>query len=154
MKGRATMACTSGRPAVFSPTMSDPRIDSPPLFDSHAHLSSFDEFREDLPSVLDAARAAGVVGLIDIGAGGSAKSFERSLAFANRFDWVWATAGVHPHEAKHGSPEVLERLEDIAKEEKIVAIGETGLDYHYDLSPRDVQRDVFAKQLRNRIIPL
>lgn len=104
--------------------------------DDHCHLP--DEGWED---VVAAARAAGVHRLIDVGT--DVASSRAALARAAAADGVWATAGVHPHEAKHG----IDGLEELLDEPKCVAVGECGLDFHYDHSPRDQQADVFARQI-------
>jgi TatD DNase family protein len=101
--------------------------------DSHCHLESDDE--------VDAARAAGVVRLITVGT--DAEQSRAAIAFASRHDEVWATVGLHPHDAKHG----VESIVPLLGEAKVVAVGECGLDYHYDHSPREVQRAAFAAQI-------
>lgn len=118
-----------------------------PLFDSHAHLT-FDSFADDLDAVLDRARAAGVVGVVTIGSGGGPALFEDARALAAEHDWIWATAGLHPHDARLGTASVLAALDEAAAAADVVAVGEAGLDYHYDNSPRSDQRRVFEHQLR------
>lgn len=113
------------------------------LVDTHCHLQDLD----DPDAAYTRAREAGVVGLVCVGA-----DVERSVAaidIAGRFDGVWATAGLHPHDAATvGGVEALDELvARHAGEERLVAVGECGLDYHYDNSPRDVQRDVFRAQI-------
>ena len=112
--------------------------------DSHAHLD--DEIlagREE--DILRAAREAGV-GLI-VNASSDLPSSERSVALAAKYDAVYAVVGVHPHEAKTYDEKVEAALVSLAKREKVVAFGEIGLDYHYDLSPRDVQRAVLEREI-------
>lgn len=116
------------------------------FFDSHAHLS-FDSFEQDLDEVLERARLAGISGIVTIGSGGGEEAFHDALALARQHDWIWATAGIHPHDAKNGSPALLDELEAIATSPDVVAIGETGLDYHYNYSPPEDQRRVFRAQL-------
>lgn len=112
--------------------------------DSHAHLDS-PRFEGELSQVVNRAGEAGVKAIVTIGT--DRKSSLRSVEIADAFSQVYAAVGVHPHEAGSFSPQVETDLEGLIKEEKVVAIGEIGLDYHYDHSPRPVQRTVFRKQL-------
>jgi|TARA_B100001964_G_scaffold113707_1_gene126828 TatD DNase family protein len=101
-------------------------------FDNHCHLGSNAE------EALERARSAGVVGFVNVGT-----DFDNSraaISVARSHPDVWATAGVHPHEASHGMRGIVDLLDD----EAVVAVGETGLDHHYDHSPRQAQADVFA----------
>ena len=130
--------------------MALPKIELPdplPLVDTHAHLD-FDQFEEDFDEVLARARRAGVENIVTIGAGWGATSMDRAVAIAERLDWIFATVGVHPHDASKVTPEVLDRVRAVAVHEKVVAIGETGLDYHYDRSPRPEQRAAFVEFIR------
>ena len=104
-------------------------------FDSHCHLGS------DAAEAIARARAAGVVGIITVGT--DLEESRAAIDTAHRFDDVWATAGVHPHEARFGMDGIVELLDD----EVVVAVGEAGLDFHYEYSPRGVQADVFAAQV-------
>jgi TatD DNase family protein len=106
--------------------------------DSHCHIP-YEGVGED---VLDDARAAGVARFVTVGT--DAASSRAVLEVASRHADVWATAGVHPHDAKDAD---LDAIESLLAEPKVVAVGECGLDYHYDHSPRDVQRRVFAAQV-------
>ena len=112
------------------------------LVDSHVHLddSKFDPDRE---AVIERALAAGVVQMMAIGTG----DLETAIRLAERYPFIVATIGVHPHDASKATPETFARLRDLAAHPKVAAIGEIGLDYHYDFSPRDVQRSVFRTQL-------
>lgn len=110
-----------------------------PLFDSHCHLTA-DAFAGETETVLANAREAGLVGIVSIAS--HAEDAEAALTLARRHADVWCTAGIHPHEAA-GHGEQLPRIEELAHEGRVVAIGETGLDYHYDHSPRAVQRRLF-----------
>jgi TatD DNase family protein len=116
------------------------------LIDSHAHLE-FPQFDDDRQAMLDRARAAGVVGIAAIGSGSGPAQLEAALPFAEEHDWIWATIGIHPHEAAEATEEHFARLAGLARHPKVIAWGEIGLDYHYDHSPRDVQRRVFSRQL-------
>jgi TatD DNase family protein len=106
--------------------------------DSHCHVPYGDVDE----SVLEDARAAGVGRFVTVGT--DAASSRAVLEVAQRNDDVWATAGVHPHDAKDAD---LDTVELLLHDPKVVAVGECGLDYHYDHSPRDVQRRVFAAQV-------
>jgi len=107
--------------------------------DNHCHLPDDMDLASE---VVQDAKDSGVQRLIDVGT--SIEHSVKCIARANRFDGVWATAGVHPHDAKDG----VEGLAQLVTSPKVVAVGECGLDYHYDNSPRDVQRVVFAKQIQ------
>lgn len=115
------------------------------IIDAHAHVSS-EKFAQDRDEVLARARAAGVEAIVDVGC--SVESSRASLAFAEAHPDVWAAVGVHPHDAKDWDEATRPALEAMAASPRVVAIGETGLDFHYDLSPRDVQRRVFREHLR------
>jgi TatD DNase family protein len=114
------------------------------LIDSHAHLD-FRQFDDDREKVIERARKAGVVTIVNIGT--SPASSRTSVALAERYDFIYATVGVHPHDAKVVTPPVLDELRSLAQHRKVVAVGEIGLDYYRDLSPRPVQRRVFDEQL-------
>lgn len=114
--------------------------------DSHCHLDG-PRFAEDREAVLQRAREAGVEHLLLIGNGDGPDTADQALQLARQHDWMHATIGVHPHEAKLATHDNLQKLAAHARDSKIVAWGEIGLDYWYDHSPRDVQRDVFIQQL-------
>ena len=116
----------------------------PYLVDVHCHLGDR-AFEADRAAVLDRARAAGVAHVMVIGE--SLAGSERAVALARDMLGLSATAGVHPHEASSWSADVEARLRDLLAAPETVAVGETGLDYHYDHSPRDVQRRAFEAQL-------
>ncbi len=107
----------------------------PLWFDNHCHLGT------DADEVVARALAGGVVGMVTVGCDLADSRAAVATALAHRA--VWATAGVHPHEASAG----VAGLADLLTEPKVVAVGETGLDFHYDHSPRSTQRDVFAAQI-------
>jgi TatD DNase family protein len=116
------------------------------LVDSHAHLDD-ERFAPDLGAVLDRARDAGVQRIVTVGAG--LASCEAAIALARRNPGlVWASVGIHPHDAAGADEAALARLIELARSPGVVAIGETGLDYHYDRSPPDAQRAVFEAQIR------
>jgi len=114
------------------------------LFDSHTHLDDA-KFDEDRAAVLARARSAGVRGIINPGC--ELNSSARAVELASEYDMVYATVGVHPHDAAGVPASYLERLRELAAREKVVALGEMGLDYFRNLSPRDVQKRVFREQL-------
>ena len=109
-----------------------------PWADHHCHLPAGDAAAE----VISDARAAGVGALINVGT--DVEDSRRAISVAEAHDGVWATAGVHPHEASSG----IDGLDALMGHAAVVAVGEAGLDYHYDHSPRPVQRRVFAAQLQ------
>jgi TatD DNase family protein len=115
------------------------------VIDAHAHVST-PTFEADREAVLARAWAAGLEAIVDVGC--SVASSEASLALAERDPRVWAAVGVHPHDAKDWDDATRPALERLAASPRVVAIGETGLDFHYDHSPRDVQRRVFREHLR------
>jgi TatD DNase family protein len=118
---------------------------SPPLFDTHAHLH-FPELAPDLDGVLERARAAGVVGMVTIGT--DRETNAAAVVLAERLADVHATVGIHPHDAAGASEDDFEAMERLARESpKVVALGEMGLDYFRNHSPRDVQETVFRRQL-------
>jgi TatD DNase family protein len=116
------------------------------LVDSHAHID-FPQFADDREAMFDRARAAGVEMLLAIGTGPGPEKLAAAIPFAEQHDWIYASIGVHPHEAKDVTPEHLEQLTQLAKHPKVIGWGEIGLDYFYDHSPRDVQDRVFREQL-------
>jgi len=117
-----------------------------PVVDSHCHLD-FEDFHEDLPSVLERARAAGIVAMVCVGSGGDLGTAERAAALAAQEHDVFAAVGIHPHDAGKILPDFWPALDKLAKAPRVVGIGETGLDYFYDHSPRQVQREVFTRFL-------
>jgi TatD DNase family protein len=120
---------------------------SPPqleLIDSHAHVD-MSEFDADRTDMLARAQAAGVRQILAIG--GAPGALESALPFAERYEWIYAAAGIHPHEARLATPAHYDELRSLAKHHKLLALGEIGLDYHCDHSPRDVQQRVFIEQL-------
>jgi TatD DNase family protein len=116
------------------------------LVDSHVHLDDR-KFDADREAVIERALAAGVERMMAIGTGSGPPDLETAIRQAERYPFIVATIGVHPHDASKATPETFARLRELAAHPKVAAIGEIGLDYHYDFSPRDVQRSVFRKQL-------
>jgi TatD DNase family protein len=118
-----------------------------PIVDSHCHLD-FEDFRDDLPAILERARAAGIMAMVCVGSGGDLATAERAVALAAQELDIHAAIGIHPHDAGKVQPEFWPALEELARRPRVVGVGETGLDYFYDHSPRDVQRQVFERFLR------
>lgn len=116
------------------------------MIDSHTHID-MPQFDADREEVVERAKAAGVESLLIVGGVDEEQGHRRALRVAGELG-VPASAGVHPHEAKLADEAVYDELRGLAREKRIVAIGEIGLDFHYDHSPRDVQREVFRQQVR------
>ena len=117
--------------------------------DSHAHIDG-EEFDADRAEVVARARALGVRAILNVGTGDPhGGNFERAVSVAEEYEGVYAAAGVHPHDARLYDDAAERRLLDVlGSSERVVALGEIGLDFHYDNSPREAQREVFARQLR------
>jgi len=114
------------------------------LTDTHAHLD-FPQFDSDREEAIERALAAGVSRILNVGA--DLASSRRAVALAKAHPQIYAAVGVHPHDAKTLTEEVLTELRELARHPQVVAIGEIGLDFYRDLSPRDVQRQAFERQL-------
>lgn len=114
------------------------------IIDSHAHVHD-KKFADDRAAVVERARAAGVGEMITVGC--DLADTARALDAAREFG-LYASVGVHPHEAEDAPDDLDAAFAPYLSDERVVAVGETGLDYYYDHSPRDVQRDVLRKQLR------
>lgn len=117
------------------------------LIDSHCHLDN-EQFAEDREAVIERALAAGVEHMVAIGSGDGPPDLEAGIRLADRYPFFYATIGVHPHDASKADDATYRQLGDLAAHPKVIAFGEMGLDYHYDHSPRDVQRNVFVEQMR------
>ncbi|HMF89308.1 MAG TPA: TatD family hydrolase [Candidatus Angelobacter sp.] len=114
--------------------------------DSHAHLEGH-KFDSDRAEVFARARAAGLERILAIGSGTGPGTLDCAIKIAEQHDWVFATLGIHPHEAKLAGESDYSEMERLAKHPKIMAWGEIGLDYFYDHSPREVQKEVFRRQM-------
>jgi len=114
------------------------------LIDSHAHYDD-ERFNEDRHEILQKCVDEGVSHIVN--AGTDVESSYASVSLADKYPFVYAAVGVHPHEASGWNDDTLSELKKLAGCEKVVAIGEIGLDYHYDFSPRSVQKEVFARQI-------
>jgi TatD DNase family protein len=118
------------------------------FIDSHAHLEG-KEFDADREAVIQRALDAGVETIVCVGDGElAADSHAAAFRLAEQYPFIYTTVGVHPHEARLLDDEMYAKLQNLAQHPKVIAWGEIGLDYHYDNSPREVQRDAFRKQLR------
>jgi len=116
------------------------------LIDSHTHLDDA-QFNPDRAAVIERARATGVERILAIGTGAGPPDLEAALRLAAEYPFVLATVGVHPHDSAKAGEATFARLRALAAHPNVVGIGEIGLDYHYDFSPRNVQRAVFSRQL-------
>ena len=114
------------------------------LFDTHTHIND-ERFDEDRSAVIENMRRAGVQ--LAVVVGDAAAQPESAFALADAYPFLYAAVGVHPHDAIQYNDAIQAQIETWMAHPKAVALGEIGLDYHYDLSPRDVQKDVFARQL-------
>src|SRR5262249_987274 len=116
--------------------------------DSHAHIES-EDFDGDRSLVIQRALDAGVETIVCVGNGDVSKdSHAAAFRLAEKYDFIYSTVGVHPHEARLLDAALYDRLLEHAGHPSVIGWGEIGLDYHYDNSPRDVQREAFRKQLR------
>ena len=116
------------------------------FIDSHAHLEGH-RYDADREAVIARAREAGVETIVAIGNGDGPVNFDCGILLAEKYEFIYATIGIHPHEAKLADRAALDRMEQLAKRPRVIAWGEIGLDYYYDHSPRDVQQRVFVDQM-------
>jgi TatD DNase family protein len=116
------------------------------LIDSHCHLDS-PEFDADRAEVVARALEAGVEHMVAIGTGSGPPDLEAGIRLADRYPQFYATIGIHPHDAAKASKADFERLAELLSHPKVIALGEIGLDYHYDFSPRETQTSVFIQQM-------
>jgi TatD DNase family protein len=114
------------------------------IVDSHCHLD-FESFQDDIDAVIDRAREVGLCRIVTICT--KISGFERVLAVAERYDDVFCSVGVHPHEAEREGDVTLERLVQLSRHPKVVGIGESGLDYYYDNSPVEAQKASFRTHI-------
>ena len=122
------------------------------MIDSHAHLDS-ERYDDDREAMLQRARAAGVEAVLSIGVGDGPDTMHRAIDLADEYAGredvprIYASAGIHPHEARLATPEALQQLERLTQRRGVIAVGEIGLDYFYDNSPREQQKVVFRQQM-------
>jgi TatD DNase family protein len=114
--------------------------------DSHAHLEG-SQFDGDREQVIARARDAGLQSILAIGNGDSAESLGCAVRLSEQYDFIYATTGIHPHESELATDVLFEEMERLARQPKVLAWGEIGLDYFYDHSPRDIQQRIFLKQV-------
>jgi TatD DNase family protein len=114
--------------------------------DSHCHLDG-PRFDSDREQVIARAREAGLVNLLAVGTGDGPGTLDCAVKIAERHEMVYATVGIHPHEAQLAKDSDFARLQQLASRPKVIAWGEIGLDYYYDHSPRDIQKNVFIRQM-------
>lgn len=114
--------------------------------DSHAHLDG-PKFDTDRDQVLVRAREAGLERILAIGSGTGPGTLDCAIKVAGQHDWIYATIGIHPHEAKLATEADYAEMQQLAGNPKVIAWGEIGLDYFYDHSPREVQQEVFRRQM-------
>ena len=114
--------------------------------DSHAHLDG-KQFDSDREQVIARAREAGVVAMVAIGNGDGPPQLDAGVQLAEKYPFMYATIGIHPHEARLASDHAYAEMDRLARHPKVIAWGEIGLDYYYDHSPRDTQKEVFTRQM-------
>ncbi|HEY3875412.1 MAG TPA: TatD family hydrolase [Candidatus Kapabacteria bacterium] len=118
-----------------------------PIFvDSHAHLEG-ERFDADRDNVIARAREAGIANILAIGTGDGPGTLDCAVRIADKYGFIYATVGIHPHEVKLAKESDFQELEALAKNPKVIAWGEIGLDYFYDHSPRDLQQQAFIQQM-------
>jgi TatD DNase family protein len=116
------------------------------FIDSHAHLDG-KQFDTDREQVIARAREARVQAIVAIGNGDGPAQVDCGIRLAEKYDFIYATLGIHPHDARLADEAAYRNMERLAKHPKVIAWGEIGLDYFYDHSPRDVQKEVFTRQM-------
>jgi len=117
------------------------------FIDSHAHIDG-DEFDTDRNEVIERAHAAGVSTILNVGTGDPhSDAFERAVELGKSNKSIYTAIGTHPHDARHYDDAAEEKIKDLINNDRVIAWGEIGLDFHYDNSPRDVQIEVFKRQL-------
>jgi TatD DNase family protein len=120
------------------------------LIDSHAHIQT-SPFATDLNEVIERAHAAGVEKIVAVGGAGELSSNLAAIELAKAIPGIFATVGMHPHDAKDVGEDEFKQIQELARTPHVVAIGETGLDFYYEHSPRDVQRELFARFIQTAL---
>ncbi|NQD67994.1 TatD family hydrolase, partial [Bacillus haikouensis] len=115
------------------------------LFDTHVHLNA-EQFNEDLEEVISRAKEAGVGKMVVVGF--DRPTIERAMELVEHYDFLYASIGWHPVDAIDMTDEDLVWIEELSSHPKVVALGEMGLDYHWDKSPKEIQKEVFRKQVQ------
>ncbi len=115
------------------------------LFDTHVHLNA-DQFNEDVEEVIKRALEAGVENMVVVGF--DRPTIEKAMELVEKYEFIYASIGWHPVDAIDMTDEDLKWIEELSSHPKVVAIGEMGLDYHWDKSPKDIQKEVFRKQIQ------
>ena len=115
------------------------------LIDTHCHLT-FEQLADDVQAVVARSKAAGVIGWLTVGT--DPQQNRKAIELAGKFQNMYAAVGIHPHDAKNVKGDTLAELKELAQNEKVVALGETGLDFHYNFSKQPEQKEVFAAQLK------
>ena len=123
-----------------------PSVSIPMYVDSHAHLDG-KQFDLDRDEVIARARDAGVRILVAIGNGDGPPTLDAGVRLAEKYPFMYATVGIHPHEARLADETAFAEMERLAQHPKVIAWGEIGLDYYYDHSPRETQKNVFVRQM-------
>jgi TatD DNase family protein len=116
------------------------------FIDSHAHLE-MEQFNSDREPMIARAGEAGIERIVAIGSGTGPGSLDCGIQLAEQYEFIYATIGIHPHEAKLATEADFQELQQLAKRTKVIAWGEIGLDYFYDHSPRETQEQVFLRQM-------
>jgi TatD DNase family protein len=116
------------------------------FIDSHAHLDG-SRFENDRDEVIIRARESGIANILAIGTGDGPGTLDCAVKIADKYDFIYATVGIHPHEVKLAKEPDFQELDALARNPKVIAWGEIGLDYYYDHSPRDLQQQAFIRQM-------
>ncbi|CAM3782840.1 TatD family hydrolase [Cytobacillus oceanisediminis] len=115
------------------------------FFDTHAHLNA-EQYNEDLKEVIDRALSEGVSNIVVVGF--DRPTIEKAMELTEKYEFIYASVGWHPVDAIDMTEEDLQWIEELSQHPKVVALGEMGLDYYWDKSPKDIQKEVFRKQIR------
>ena len=114
------------------------------MIDTHCHIND-EKYKHDIDIIVQKAIDSGVKKMICVGV--DLETSEKAILISNKYEQVYATVGYHPHESKDAPQRYIYELEDMAKNSKVVAIGETGLDYYYNISPKSIQKHIFNEQI-------
>ena len=114
------------------------------MIDTHCHIND-EKYKNDIDQIVQRAIDSGVKKMICVGV--DLETSEKAILISDKVEEVYATVGYHPHESKDAPQRYIYELEDMAKNPKVVAVGETGLDYHYNISPKSIQKNIFNEQI-------